>query len=116
MMFGTTVLMYMVMLMIWETNFFLATAFLIGFGFIDMVFTTGKDAIVQCSHCSVRCILTHCRCVCTACSAPSLLCMFHTGQLMGPHQASVTARPQSSKHMQHLVSGICSYVDLGGLD
>jgi len=41
MMFGTTVLMYMVMLMIWETNFFLATAFLIGFGFIDMVFTTG---------------------------------------------------------------------------
>jgi len=41
MMFGTTVLTYMVMLMIWETNFFLATAFLIGFGFIDMVFTTG---------------------------------------------------------------------------
>ncbi|DBA83964.1 TPA: Potassium transporter, variant 2 [Trebouxia sp. C0004] len=42
MMFGTTVLMYMVMLMIWETNFFLATAFLIGFGFIDMVFTTAN--------------------------------------------------------------------------
>ncbi|DBA74693.1 TPA: hypothetical protein ACH3X2_009358 [Trebouxia sp. C0005] len=42
MMFGTTVLMYMVMLMIWETNFFLATAFLLGFGFIDMVFTTAN--------------------------------------------------------------------------
>ena len=41
MMFGTTVLMYMVMLMIWETNFFLATAFLLAFGFVDMVFTTG---------------------------------------------------------------------------
>ena len=41
MMFGTTVLTYMVMLMIWETNFFLATAFLLGFGFVDMVFTTG---------------------------------------------------------------------------
>lgn len=41
MMFGTTVLTYMVMLMIWETNFFLATAFLICFGFIDMVYTTG---------------------------------------------------------------------------
>ena len=53
MMFGTTVLIYMVMLMIWETNFFLATAFLISFGFIDMVFTTGKDVIVQCSKCSV---------------------------------------------------------------
>ena len=42
MMFGTTVLIYMVMLMIWETNFFLATAFLLCFGFIDMVFTTGQ--------------------------------------------------------------------------
>ncbi|KAL3134412.1 hypothetical protein ABBQ38_006474 [Trebouxia sp. C0009 RCD-2024] len=30
------------MLMIWETNFFLATAFFIGFGFIDMVFTTAN--------------------------------------------------------------------------
>lgn len=47
MMFGTTVLIYMVMLMIWETNFFLATAFLISFGFIDMVYTTGKDMTVQ---------------------------------------------------------------------
>ncbi|KAL3134555.1 Potassium transporter [Trebouxia sp. C0009 RCD-2024] len=42
MMFGTTVLIYVVMLMIWETNFFLATAFLISFGFIDMVFTTAN--------------------------------------------------------------------------
>ncbi|KAL3134375.1 hypothetical protein ABBQ38_006629 [Trebouxia sp. C0009 RCD-2024] len=42
MMFGTTVLIYMVMLMIWETNFFLATAFLISFGFIDMVYTTAN--------------------------------------------------------------------------
>ena len=41
-MFGTTALLYMVMLIIWETNFFLATAFLIGFGFIDMVYVTGR--------------------------------------------------------------------------
>ena len=40
--FGTTLLMYLVMLMIWETNFFLATAFLLFFGFIDMVYTTGE--------------------------------------------------------------------------
>ena len=42
MMFGTTVLMYLVMLMIWETNIFLATGFLLFFGFIDMVYTTGE--------------------------------------------------------------------------
>ena len=42
MMLGTTVLMYFVMLMIWETNIFLATAFLYFFGFIDMVYTTGE--------------------------------------------------------------------------
>ncbi|KAL3134369.1 hypothetical protein ABBQ38_006624 [Trebouxia sp. C0009 RCD-2024] len=42
MLFGTTLLIYLVMLMIWETNFFLATAFFIGFGFIDMVFTTAN--------------------------------------------------------------------------
>lgn len=41
-MFGTTVLVYLVMLMIWETNFFLATAFLLFFGLIDMVYTTGE--------------------------------------------------------------------------
>lgn len=41
--FGTTLLMYLVMLMIWETNFFLATAFLLFFGFIDMVYTTGES-------------------------------------------------------------------------
>ena len=41
-MFGTTLLMYMVMLIIWETNIFLATAFLLFFGFIDMVYTTGE--------------------------------------------------------------------------
>ena len=44
MLFGTTLLIYLVMLMIWETNFFLATAFFIGFGFIDMVFTTGPPS------------------------------------------------------------------------
>lgn len=41
MMFGTTLLMFMVMLIIWETNVFLATAFLLFFGFIDMVYTSG---------------------------------------------------------------------------
>ena len=41
-MFGTTLLMYLVMLVIWETNLFLATAFLLFFGFIDMVYTTGE--------------------------------------------------------------------------
>ncbi|KAL3139069.1 Potassium transporter [Trebouxia sp. C0010 RCD-2024] len=40
--FGTTVLVYLVMLMIWETNFFLATAFLLFFGFIDLVYTTAN--------------------------------------------------------------------------
>ncbi|KAL3152408.1 hypothetical protein ABBQ32_001459 [Trebouxia sp. C0010 RCD-2024] len=40
--FGTTVLVYLVMLMIWETNFFLATAFVLFFGFIDMVYTTAN--------------------------------------------------------------------------
>ena len=40
--FGTTVLVYLVMLMIWETNFFLATAFLLFFGFIELVYTTGE--------------------------------------------------------------------------
>lgn len=40
-MFGTTLLMFMVMLIIWETNIFLATAFLLFFGFIDMVYTSG---------------------------------------------------------------------------
>lgn len=40
-MFGTTLLMFMVMLIIWETNVFLATAFLLFFGFIDMVYTSG---------------------------------------------------------------------------
>ncbi|KAL3160267.1 hypothetical protein ABBQ38_009749 [Trebouxia sp. C0009 RCD-2024] len=42
MLFGTKLLIYLVMLLIWETNFFLATAFFIGFGFIDMVFTTAN--------------------------------------------------------------------------
>ena len=51
-MFGTTVLLYMVMLIIWETNFFLATAFLIGFGFVDMVYVTGQTLRPPCLHLS----------------------------------------------------------------
>lgn len=47
MMFGTTVLMFLVMLIIWETNVFLATAFLLFFGFIDMVYTSGKQPFVM---------------------------------------------------------------------
>lgn len=50
MMFGTTVLIYLVMLMIWETNFFLATAFLLFFGFIDLVYTSGVRSMTLLHH------------------------------------------------------------------
>lgn len=52
MMFGTTLLMFMVMLIIWETNIFLATAFLLFFGFIDMVYTSGTRCL--CLDCGME--------------------------------------------------------------
>ena len=57
-------------------------------------------------------MLAYCICVRTACSPLSLLCMTHTGNLLRVHQASVTATPKYSKHMQYIVSGILDNVML----
>ena len=65
MLFGTTVLVYLVKLMIWETNFFLATAFLLVFGFIDLVYTTGElnsPAVhLQAKPSTQACVIAHAR-------------------------------------------------------